>query len=303
MISFNEGTSIEIRNNYKLLLSWSEIDISEAERVGKKVFNDYDLLCAYYIPDGYLKYSAFCVQDRGNFSLAFRVASVVTKINPSVDSNKIFYYMDALCREKFDTESLKVDRKRIMSVIDNVRDGSYSPNPELKKFYWVGVYQNIGRDDKVINEINYQGKASIVVSYNNESVARENVIKIENALAYLMELRTNTFLTLKDIAKVSGVSLSTVKRASPLFKDVIDRHNKSMFDTCNYNNFIKICSIDKINSAIRQFISELELKISQKKVAVKSGLHINTVSGLWYEDLVQESLEEYNNWISNYKNI
>jgi hypothetical protein len=74
-----------------------------------------------------------------------------------------------------------------------------------------------------------------------------------------------------------------------------------MFDTSTYGEFIKYCSVNKITSSIRNFIDELEIKLTQRKVASKSGLHFNTVCKLWLEDDVQEALDEYNNWLREFK--
>jgi hypothetical protein len=75
-----------------------------------------------------------------------------------------------------------------------------------------------------------------------------------------------------------------------------------MFNTSVYAEFIKISNVAKISSSIIKFKDELEIRLTKKKVAKKSELHINTVYNLWLEDDVQEALEEYNKWVKQLKN-
>ena len=301
MINFKDKTSSDLLREERLILFLSEIDEEEAYRQGKEVRLDDGTIAGLYIKDGYGVYSAYATQSRGNYSQAFKTAMVLARLNPDKPIETLFCYMDMICEEKFDDKNFIVDRKIIVKIMRNVIDGLYEVTPETRKFFWVGIYTKIGKKDKVINDVLYRGKASIIMAYNNKTVFGDNFVKVENALATLIELGNeyNTFLTLKDISDLSGVSLRTVKRLSFMFKDDIDAYNMSVFNVSTYNEFLKVISINKITSSIRNFITEVEVKLSQRKVAVKSGLHFNTVNNLWYEDDVQESLQEYNDWLTN----
>jgi hypothetical protein len=112
----------------------------------------------------------------------------------------------------------------------------------------------------------------------------------------------NEFITIDLISKKSGVPKKTIGNIYNLFKTEIDRYNVNMFNTSVYAEFIKISNVAKISSSIIKFKDELEIRLTKKKVAKKSELHINTVYNLWLEDDVQEALEEYNKWVKQLKN-
>ena len=295
-------SSSDYLSKYRLNLKWDGIDLEEAKRVGNKVIHN-GVLVAYYVDDGFDNYSAYASVSRGNFSNAFRIANVVSFLNKDIDVNILFNYMDLVCSEYFDKNNLLVDRKTILKNIQKVRDGLYDITPSVKKFFWVNEYTRIGKNDRIINEVEYDGKSKIVMSYYNKSKRIESVYKIEQAVNLLIEVgnKTNTFITIKDICEITDVSVSTAKRLSFLFKEDIDKYNMSNFTSSNYGEFLKFCSVNKITSAINLMIKELEYKITQRKVANKSGLHFNTVCTLWYEDEIQESLNEYNKWLVNNK--
>ena len=287
---------------YRIKLVEHEIDLDEAIRIGEEVYHN-GILVAYYIDGGFYSYSAYSGVSRGNFSNAFRIANIVSFLNPETDSSILFNYMDLLCSEMFDTDSFKIDRKIILKNINKVRDGLYDVSPLVKKYFWVKPYTGIGKDDKVIDDIAYDGKSKVVMNHYNKTKRIETISLIERSVNMLIEVGNDngTFLTLNDISKESGVSISTVKRVSFLFKNDIDNYNVSNFNSYTYSEFLKNVSTYKITSAIRMFMDELEIKISQRKIAKKSNLHFNTVCNLWHNEYIQDALEEYNKWLSEYK--
>lgn len=291
------------KDKFKVITSWCGIDQEEAERIGEPVYVE-GIIASYFIEDGYDYYSAFTPVSRGNYKNALRVAGIVALLNPDTDLDDLFIYMDSLCEEKFDDENNKIDRKTIMSCMKNVRLGKYKPSPEFRKFFWIGVYNNIGRNNKIINGKLYFGRSKVVMGYINHKKYDFNIRVVLDAVSSLLENGNDVggFITLSDVSKESGVSLSTIKRCSSIFKQSIDLYNERMFDTSTYSEFIKYCSVNKITSSIRNFIDELETKLTQRKVASKSGLHFNTVCNLWLEDDVQVALDEYNNWLREFKN-
>jgi hypothetical protein len=291
-------TSGDYLSKYKLVLRWDGIDLDEAKRIGKEVIHNGGLV-SYYVEDGYDSFSAHTSTSRGNFSNAFRIAGVISLLNPDVEESILFKYMNLLCLEFFDTKELMADRGIILDNINNVRGGLYSVHPVKKKFFWVKPYDKIGKKDREIEGKIYDGKSKVVMSHYNKSKRIESIHNIERAIDLLIELGNddNTFITIKDISKTSGVSESTIKRLYFMFKEDIDSYNLSMFSTSSYQEFIKGCNVMKITHAISSFKETLESKITKRSVSEKSELHINTVYNLWDEDSVQDALNEYNKWM------
>lgn len=293
----------EFLSKNRIILHRSEIDLDEAKRLGSEVYYD-GILTSYYIQDGFYSYSAYCSSSRGNFSNAYRISNIVSLLNQDKDIEVLFEYMDLLCKEMFDLETLKVDRSIILKNINKVRDGLYDVSPVVSKYFWVRPYTNIGLHDKEIDGILYPGKGKVVMNQYNKSRRIETISKIENAIDLITSELANSgkFLTINLIANVSGLAKITIAKNFHLFKEDVDRYNMSVFNTDNYNTFTRSCNIDTIKCAIESFKEELEIKITKKKVSNKSRLHINTVYNLWNEDEIQETLEEYNNWIVGFKN-
>lgn len=293
----------EFLSKNRIILHRSEIDLDEAKRLGSEVYYD-GILTSYYIQDGFYSYSAYCSSSRGNFSNAYRISNIVSLLNQDKDIEVLFEYMDLLCKEMFDLETLKVDRSIILKNINKVRDGLYDVSPVVSKYFWVRPYTNIGLHDKEIDGIVYPGKGKVVMNQYNKSRRIETISKIENAIDLITSELANSgkFLTINLIANVSGLAKITIAKNFHLFKEDVDRYNMSVFNTDNYNTFTRSCNIDTIKCAIESFKEELETKITKKKVSNKSRLHINTVYNLWNEDEIQETLEEYNNWIVGFKN-
>jgi len=295
-------TSGDYLSKYRLVLRWDGIDLEEAKRIGKEVIHNGSLV-SYYIEDGYDSFSAHTSLSRGNFSNAFRIAGVLSYLNQDVDPTILFKYMNLLCVEFFDTKELIADRGVILDNINTVREGLYEISPVTKKFFWVRPYDKIGKKDREIEGKLYDGKSKVVMSHYNKSKRIESIHNIERAIDLLIELGNddNTFLTIKDISKVSMVSESTVKRLYFMFKKDIDSYNYSMFSTYSYQEFIKGCNVIKITHAISSFKEVLESRLTKRSVSKKSELHINTVYNLWDEDDVQDALDEYNKWSKQIK--
>jgi hypothetical protein len=284
----------------RIILRSSEIDLEEAISSGKEVYYD-GVLCAYYVEDGFNSYSAYCKASRGNFSNAFRVSNVVSFLNPDISTEILFEYMDLVCKEFFDTDTFSVDRTVILKNIKKVKDGLYNVSPSISKYFWVKPYNNIGLEDKVIDGIEYAGKGKIVMNQYNKTRKIETINKIQNAVDILTSDVNDKFITMNDIAITSGLSRAAIDKNFHLFKSEIDIYNKNIFDTDNYNTFVMNCNIYKITHTIRELKESIDLKLTKRKVAKKSELHINTVYNLWLEDDVQEALEEYNKWVKQFK--
>lgn len=288
----------EFLSKNRIILQKSEIDLDEAKQLGKKVYYN-GILTSYYVEDGFYTYSAYCSLSRGNFSNAYRISNIVSFLNPDIEIEVLFEYMDLLCKEMFDLDTLKVNRSVILNNITKVRDGLYDVSPVVSKYFWVKPFTSIGLADKEINGIIYPGKSKIVMSQYNKTRRIETISKIENAIDLITSELANSgrFLTINLIADIAGLAKITVSKNFHLFKEDVDKYNISVFNTYNYNTFVKSCNIDTMKCAIESFKEELEIKITKKKVSNKSKLHINTVYNLWNEEEIQKTLEEYNNWI------
>lgn len=288
----------EFLGKNRIILQKSEIDLDEAKQLGKKVYYN-GILTSYYIEDGFYTYSAYCSLSRGNFSNAYRISNIVSFLNPDIEIEVLFEYMDLLCKEMFDLDTLKVNRSVILNNITKVRDGLYDVSPVVSKYFWVKPFTSIGLADKEINGIIYPGKSKIVMSQYNKTRRIETISKIENAIDLITSELANSgrFLTINLIADIAGLAKITVSKNFHLFKEDVDKYNISVFNTDNYNTFVKSCNIDTMKCAIESFKEELEIKITKKKVSNKSNLHINTVYNLWNEEEIQKTLDEYNNWI------
>jgi hypothetical protein len=287
----------------RLILQSSDIDLDEAKRLGVPVYNNAGILAGYFIEDGFDNYSAYCNLSRGNFANAFRVSSVLSFLNIDKPTEVLFEYMDLVCKNYFDTSKFIIDRNIILKNIQKVKDGLYEVYPITKKYFWVRPYTSVGAEDKMVEGIMLQGKRSIVMSQYNKSKRIDTISKIENAVNLLIAEgnEENTFLTINDIEKISGIPKKTISNIYGLFKTEIDRYNVSMFNTSVYAEFIKISNVAAISSSIIKFKDDLETKLTKRKVAKKSELHINTIYNLWLEDDVQEALEEYNKWVKQFK--
>lgn len=283
----------------KIMLYSNEIDLDEAKKNGKEVWYD-GVLCGYYLEDGFYSYSAFASLSRGNYKNALRISLVLAFLNMEKDDNILFEYMDLLCDAYFDTETFKVNRSMILNNIKKVKDGLYDVHPVVSKYFWVRPYNNIGLKDKEIDGVLYAGKGRVIMNQFNKTKRIDTINKIENAIQVLMQNR-DMFITVADISNVSLVPKKTINKIYSLFKEEIDKYNSSVFNTDMYSEFIKNCNVIKISSAIKTFKDNLETKLTKRKVSKKTELHINTVYNLWEEDDVQEALEEYNNWLKNYK--
>lgn len=287
----------------RLILQSSDIDLDEAKRLGVPVYNNAGILAGYFIEDGFDNYSAYCNLSRGNFANAFRVSSVLSFLNIDKPTEVLFEYMDLVCKNYFDTSKFIIDRNIILKNIQKVKDGLYEVYPITKKYFWVRPYTSVGAEDKMVEGIMLQGKRSIVMCQYNKSKRIDTISKIENAVNLLIAEgnEENTFLTINDIEKISGIPKKTISNIYGLFKTEIDRYNVSMFNTSVYAEFIKISNVAAISSSIIKFKDDLETKLTKRKVAKKSELHINTIYNLWLEDDVQEALEEYNKWVKQFK--
>jgi hypothetical protein len=288
----------EFLGSNRIILQRSEIDLNEAKQSGKEVYYN-GILTSYYVEDGFYTYSAYCSPSRGNFSNAYRISNIVSFLNTDIDVEILFEYMDLLCKEMFDLDTLKVNRSVILNNITKVRDGLYDVSPVVSKYFWVKPFTSIGLADKEIDGIVYPGKSKVVMSQYNKTRRIETISKIENAIDLIISELANSgrFLTINLIADIAGLAKITVSKNFHLFKEDVDKYNISVFNTDNYNTFTKSCNIDTIKCAIESFKEELEIKITKKKVSNKSKLHINTVYNLWNEEEIQKTLDEYNNWI------
>lgn len=208
-----------------------------------------------------------------------------TKIGKADDPEKRLKELQTGCPEKLE----------IKLVIDGGEDKEKMLHKALNKYRYRGEWFQINfkYNEELIEEILYFHR-----KLNREKrVKRKNTHSIISEKIELLK-KENKFITANDIADIAGLAKITVSKNFHLFKEDVDKYNISVFNTDNYNTFVKSCNIDTMKCAIESFKEELEIKITKKKVSNKSNLHINTVYNLWNEEEIQKTLDEYNNWIT-----
>ena len=154
------------------------------------------------------------------------------------------------------------------------------------------LFEEIVTSELIDSEIKCNKVIDIIRKKLNKEVDVEE--KVRQSLESLMNNDKPLFITIKDIVEVSGLSKPTVHKAIGLFKEDINNYNTVKFQTNNYTEFVKLSNIGSIVGVIEKFIEEMEMKVTQRKVASRSRLHYNTVNNLWFEEEVQDVLDRYN---------
>lgn len=270
-------------DKHRIITNWDDFnDVSEygdfVERDGESV--------AMYIEQGYNTFSIYTTPSPGNPRLAYRVSMVLAELNRDKDVSILNRCMDMICQLRYDSDNMTIPRSTISDIIDEVISGDKEVYPIRKKWYFIK------------NGLNKEEKRSIVCTYMNETTSKKNFSKVESAVRSLIDCQTvsESFITINDVVGLTKLSRTTVEKYIVVFRDEINECNLKSFDTENYSVFMKNDSIGKISSVIEKYIEEEELRMTRKKVSVRSKLHYNTVKGLWMEDDVQKALNRYNKW-------
>lgn len=135
---------------------------------------------------------------------------------------------------------------------------------------------------------------SAVMGFLNKRKKSETMDKIDSVIQWLC-IESNKFITAKLISDELGDDLSvhTVRAYMNVFRDEIDTHNRKVFGTDNFMKYKKVLSVHNIKRAIN-VLNEADERLSRRKVAKETGLHVNTVQNLWDDDEIQEELDKFN---------
>lgn len=238
-----------------------------------------------YYPDGYEFLSAFVSNNRYTHDvavkLAKRVAFVVSYINPDIPSEVLMRYVDILCREKFDRNGLMINRGMLNKIIEDnqvIRSSVYKNRGYYR--FRVGVPFSVRA--KAISKNRYLGHYEMMMGY------------VKNAVDLIME-RGDVFVTTSEVIKECEVKMTNptaIKYLSVMSAYIAD-YNISVFATDSFQQYLKMCSINKIVDAIDVIMQSKE-RMSRRNVAYYSGVHFNTVQKLWDSEDIQSVMNSYN---------
>lgn len=253
-----------------------------------------------YHPNGYEYVSCYVndMKTSNKFGLRFKVAYMVAVNLTSLNINKpfdvLFEYMDSLCQEKFDSNRFIINRDKIRQAINDTKSGKATATRRVGKYQW-------------FKKLSTQEKRSIMCDNRKETTTVLRVAEIEKAIECLIEFN-DIFITHDEIAtELSNnpiysretYSTKTVERhINQELKSKVDEHNIRIFKTNKFKVYEKKVNIEGMIGAI-EAIKLLNEKITKARVKTFSGLHINTVFNLWFEDDVQEVLNGYNETIKH----
>jgi DNA-binding CsgD family transcriptional regulator len=143
--------------------------------------------------------------------------------------------------------------------------------------------------------VSSEEKMSIRTSHRNRRMGEKTAKEIEEAIYALDSM--GLFVTQMEIGRHLGRTQSTISyHMNNYFRELIQEVNLKKFNTDSWNTYIKNTNTDKIVRVINE-IKEIRDKASKANVSKKTLLSYNTVSNLWFEESVQEALNEYNDYV------
>lgn len=200
------------------------------------------------------------------FKSALRVAILTTYLNPHIDDENLLDYFEKVNRDVYGLEDNEYNAKSIVNCLMKAREYTEKDITfQEKRFKFVNNF------DKAIKKL----KMTIVNKGMYKDISDEIHTKIRKAVYILIE--DNEFIHSGNISEVSGVNISTVKKYREVFKDLVDSHNESRFETKVYAKYRRMITRDLINSAIVQLEKE-DKKTTIKNISEVTGLHRNTIS-------------------------
>lgn len=200
------------------------------------------------------------------FKSALRVAILTTYLNPDIDDETLLDYFEIVNRDVYKLEDNEYNAKSIVNCLTKAREYTEKDIKfQEKRFKFVNNF------DKAIKKL----KMTIVNKGMYKDISDEIHTKIRKAVYILIE--DNEFIHSGNISEVSGVNISTVKKYREVFKDLVDSHNESRFETKVYAKYRRMITRDLINSAIVQLEKE-DKKTTIKNISQVTGLHRNTIS-------------------------
>jgi len=220
--------------------------------------------------------------------IAYMTAINITYLNTDKSVDVISKYLDLMCTYTLDSGDFKVNRDKLLTVIEKTLEGVIQPNRRTSKYFW-------------LKPIDISEKRKIIGLNISKTVNIRNVGKIEAAIESIIERDDETFITIDEIRNeigISEISSSTIRRhINDELKDRISKHNISIHSTSSFKMYEKFCNVHNIVGAINA-IAHMNESISKMTVARYASVHRNTVNNLWDEEDVQEALANYNKIVS-----
>lgn len=222
--------------------------------------------------------------DSDKLSLVlYKTALKVRYLNGDGSMDLCYGYLDALCKDFLDRGSLLFDRERLYGYVEAAYDIDINVDDilELRRYEWLGKFA------KLPTAI----KSSIRMKHLNRTTTEENTRRVENAIHELAQMKH--FITSSSISDISNLSVRTVERYVPLYKEEIDSYNMSNFDTTNFHSYTKDQNVYRIIEAIRE-ATALEKKLSKTDLAEATELTRMTIHRLWKDQRIQDVMTKYN---------
>lgn len=272
----------QYRDSKKIITYQKNIDLIYARDMGSPV-SYRDELVGYYLDEGFYVVSVPMteVKEFSERYMWFIVSSLVF-LNPESSVDDLVDFMYLYMVEFSTMNGYEPSRVYLRGVIDKCIDKLDEERCyQYRKFFFVKVLSK--KDVK-----------SAVMLYLNKRSKSEMMKKIDNVIQWLC-IESNKFITANLIKEGldEEVSLSTIRRYMELFKEEIDRHNRKVFGTDNFNVYQKTLSIHNIKRAI-QVLNDANERLSRRNIADKAGVHFNTVQNLWDDEEIQQELDKFN---------
>lgn len=175
-------------------------------------------------------------------------------------------YFNTVCDLLYDFNGYEIDREMLADLTIKGRNMSEKDIVfQQKKFKFVNGFDKAPKKVKmkIVNQGLYWDDYDEIHS------------RIKKAIYYLLE--TDEFIHSGNISKIAKVKTKDAMKYRSVFKDLIDAHNKSKYETDNYKKYINNATKKIINSTIAELEREGK-KTTNVNIAKKSNLHINTVS-------------------------
>jgi len=213
----------------------------------------------------------------------YKTALKFRYINKDRGMDLCYGYLDALCRDFLDRDNLLYDREVLYGFVEAAYDTDVHVDEisELRRYKWIGKFAMLPT----------HLKSRIRMKHLNRTTTEENTRKVESAVYTLAEMKH--FITSANIAEVSELSVRTVERYVPMYKEEIDSYNMSNFDTTNFHSYTKDQNVYRIIDAIRE-ATALEKKLSKTDLAEATELTRMTIHRLWNDRRIQEVMTKYN---------
>lgn len=276
------------------LIVWSIVD-REVESAKTDIYATVDsngvryenALVAYRWDEPYSVVSAWIssrINRRVLEAVFYKTAMKVRYLNGDVSVDLAYGYLDALCKDFIDGDSLVYSRDRLYGIVEQ----AYSDELELDRIVELRRWEWLGRFALLPSRY----KASIRMTHTNQTTTENTIRAIEQAISDLGAEKS--FINIKTLSEKVGMHRNSISRYFEIFKDEIDSINMSNFDTTNFHTYVKDENVYEIIQAIRD-LSATHKRLSKVGVSEATDLSRMTIHRLWEDKRIQEVMEDYNN--------